>query len=144
MIKQYLAPDGYVVSLQNCLNEERIAGKLLQVLVDEGEAAHGLPGHECRQRLDVLPLAPGRTSHEVARAGDGVLRRRAVALHEREERTARMGQRESLIRGYRLGEAPLPVEAIGEQVVHAVLVPLDGDGGRGRDGQTIAVSKSHA
>ena len=26
LIKQYLAPDGYVVSLQNCLNEERIAG----------------------------------------------------------------------------------------------------------------------
>ncbi|MBV8407757.1 MAG: 2-dehydropantoate 2-reductase [Alphaproteobacteria bacterium] len=25
-IKPYLAPDGYVVSLQNCLNEERIAG----------------------------------------------------------------------------------------------------------------------
>ncbi|MFO1081740.1 MAG: 2-dehydropantoate 2-reductase [Reyranellaceae bacterium] len=25
-IKQYLAPDGYIVSLQNCLNEERIAG----------------------------------------------------------------------------------------------------------------------
>jgi 2-dehydropantoate 2-reductase len=26
MIRQYLASDGYVVSLQNCLNEERIAG----------------------------------------------------------------------------------------------------------------------
>jgi len=26
LIRQYLAPDGYVVSLQNCLNEERIAG----------------------------------------------------------------------------------------------------------------------
>src|SRR3984893_16979838 len=26
LIKQYLAPDGFVVSLQNCLNEERIAG----------------------------------------------------------------------------------------------------------------------
>src|SRR6201989_194132 len=26
MIKQYLAPDGYVVSLQNCMNEETIAG----------------------------------------------------------------------------------------------------------------------
>jgi 2-dehydropantoate 2-reductase len=26
MIKQYLAPTGYVVSLQNCINEERIAG----------------------------------------------------------------------------------------------------------------------
>ena len=26
MIKQYLSPDGYVVSLQNCMNEETIAG----------------------------------------------------------------------------------------------------------------------
>ena len=26
MIRQYLAPDGYVVSLQNCMNEETIAG----------------------------------------------------------------------------------------------------------------------
>src|ERR1700746_3386327 len=26
MIKQYLAPGGYVVSLQNCMNEEKIAG----------------------------------------------------------------------------------------------------------------------
>src|SRR5882672_3565488 len=26
MIRPYLAPDGYVVSLQNCINEERIAG----------------------------------------------------------------------------------------------------------------------
>jgi 2-dehydropantoate 2-reductase len=26
LIKQYLAPDGYVVSLQNCMNEETIAG----------------------------------------------------------------------------------------------------------------------
>jgi 2-dehydropantoate 2-reductase len=26
MIRQYLAPDGYVVSLQNCINEETIAG----------------------------------------------------------------------------------------------------------------------
>src|SRR5438874_6173266 len=26
MIRQYLAPSGYVVSLQNCINEERIAG----------------------------------------------------------------------------------------------------------------------
>src|SRR5712691_1923649 len=26
LIKPYLAPDGFVVSLQNCINEERIAG----------------------------------------------------------------------------------------------------------------------
>ena len=26
LIQQYLAPDGYVVSLQNCMNEETIAG----------------------------------------------------------------------------------------------------------------------
>src|ERR1700744_1939737 len=28
LIKQYLAPDGFVVSLQNCLNEERIASQV--------------------------------------------------------------------------------------------------------------------
>jgi 2-dehydropantoate 2-reductase len=28
LIKQYLAPDGYVVSLQNCMNEETVAGLL--------------------------------------------------------------------------------------------------------------------
>src|SRR6201996_6289847 len=28
LIKQYLAPDGFVVSLQNCLNEERIANQV--------------------------------------------------------------------------------------------------------------------
>ena len=28
LIKQYLAPDGYIVSLQNCLNEERIANQV--------------------------------------------------------------------------------------------------------------------
>src|SRR5450631_1991363 len=28
LIRQYLAPDGYVVSLQNCMNEETIAGIL--------------------------------------------------------------------------------------------------------------------
>ena len=26
LIRQYLAPDGYIVSLQNCMNEETIAG----------------------------------------------------------------------------------------------------------------------
>ena len=26
LVRQYLAPDGYVVSLQNCMNEETIAG----------------------------------------------------------------------------------------------------------------------
>src|SRR6476660_7280065 len=26
LIRQYLAPDGYVVSLQNCMNEETLAG----------------------------------------------------------------------------------------------------------------------
>jgi 2-dehydropantoate 2-reductase len=28
LIRQYLAPDGYVVSLQNCMNEEMIAGNV--------------------------------------------------------------------------------------------------------------------
>ena len=69
---------------------------------------------------------------------------RAVALHEGERAHARVGQREPLVGRHRRGEASLGAEAVGEQAVHAVLVPLDGDGGRGRDGQAIAVSESHA
>jgi 2-dehydropantoate 2-reductase len=50
LIRQYLAPDGYVVSLQNCLNEERIAGIVgwgrtvgaiaSMISVDMAEAGH--------------------------------------------------------------------------------------------------------
>src|SRR6202047_1827630 len=37
MIKQYLAPDGYVVSLQNCMNEETIASSITVELHAPGQ-----------------------------------------------------------------------------------------------------------
>src|SRR6266700_1928760 len=37
MIKQYLAPDGYVVSLQNCMNEESIASSITVELHAPGQ-----------------------------------------------------------------------------------------------------------
>lgn len=50
MIMPYLAPDGYVVSLQNCINEERIAaivgwGKVLGCIVSLLAAELHAPGH---------------------------------------------------------------------------------------------------
>ncbi len=50
LIKPYLAPNGYVVSLQNCINEERIAsvvgwGKVLGTIVSLLAAELYAPGH---------------------------------------------------------------------------------------------------
>ena len=69
LIRQYLAPDGYVVSLQNCLNEERIAnivgwgrtvGAIASMIsVDMPEAGHV---------LRTIPKMGDR--HTVFRAGE--------------------------------------------------------------------------
>src|SRR5918996_5370059 len=50
MIRQYLSPTGYVVSLQNCINEERIAaivgwGKTLGCIASLVAAELHEPGH---------------------------------------------------------------------------------------------------
>src|SRR5258707_14992432 len=63
MIRQYLAPDGYVVSLQNCINEETIAaivgwGKTLGCIAssitvnlpEPGRSEERRVGKECRSR----------------------------------------------------------------------------------------------
>ncbi len=83
MIKQYLAPDGYVVSLQNCLNEERIAGIVgwgktvgmvaSLISVDMFEAAH------IRRTV-----AKGGDKHTVFRVGEvhGRITKRVEELHE--------------------------------------------------------------
>jgi len=60
LIKPYLAPDGYVVSLQNCLNEEKIAGvmgwgKTLGVVASV---------------ISVWLYEPGRIRRTAARGGD--------------------------------------------------------------------------
>jgi 2-dehydropantoate 2-reductase len=69
MIKPYLAPDGYVVSLQNCINEERIAGivgwgKVLGCVVSLLSSELHAPGHVKR----TIPLGGAR--HTVYRVGE--------------------------------------------------------------------------
>jgi 2-dehydropantoate 2-reductase len=53
LIRQYLAPDGYIVSLQNCMNEETIAGvvgwgKVLGSVASSITVALNEPGHVAR------------------------------------------------------------------------------------------------
>jgi len=69
LIGQYLAPDGYVVSLQNCMNEERIAGivgwdKTVGVIPALLGAELYAPGRVRRTG------ARGASAHEVYRAGE--------------------------------------------------------------------------
>src|SRR5947207_5653541 len=69
LIAQYLAPDGYVVSLQNCMNEERIAGivgpdKTIGVIPALLGAELYAPGRVRRTG------AKGASPYEVYRAGE--------------------------------------------------------------------------
>jgi 2-dehydropantoate 2-reductase len=69
MIRQYLAPSGYVVSLQNCINEERIAGvvgwgKTVGVIAALLSAELYVPG---KIRRTGARNPPG---HEVYRVGE--------------------------------------------------------------------------
>src|SRR4030081_2265267 len=69
MIKPYLAPDGFVVSLQNCINEERIAsivgwGKVLGTTVSLLAAELYAPGHVKR----TMPM--GGASYVTYRVGE--------------------------------------------------------------------------
>jgi 2-dehydropantoate 2-reductase len=69
LIKPYMAPDGYFVSLQNCINEERIAGivgwgKTLGCIASLVAAELYKPGHVKR----TVPL--GGQQHTVYRVGE--------------------------------------------------------------------------
>src|SRR5262245_58021369 len=69
MIKQYLAPDGYVVSLQNCINEETIAGigwwwRTLGCIASSITVNLPDPGHIRRG------AGKGGAAHTVFRAGE--------------------------------------------------------------------------
>lgn len=69
LVKPYLAPDGYVVSLQNCINEERIAaivgwGKTLGCIASLVAAELVAPGRVKR----TVPL--GGKQHTVFRVGE--------------------------------------------------------------------------
>jgi 2-dehydropantoate 2-reductase len=69
LIRQYLAPDGYVVSLQNCMNEETIAGivgwgKTLGCIASSITVNLPAPGHVHRG------AGKHGASHTVFRAGE--------------------------------------------------------------------------
>ena len=83
LIAQYLAPDGYVVSLQNCMNEERIAGivgpdKTVGVIPALLGAELYAPGRVRRTG------AKGASPYEVYRAGElhGRITKRLEGLAE--------------------------------------------------------------
>jgi 2-dehydropantoate 2-reductase len=83
LIRPYLAPDGYVVSLQNCINEERIAaivgwGKTLGCIASLVAAELYAPGHVKR----TVPL--GGEKHIVFRVGEvhGRVSKRAEEVAE--------------------------------------------------------------
>src|SRR3984893_6462725 len=69
LIQQYLAPDGYVVSLQNCMNEETIGGivgwgKTLGCIASSITVNLPAPGHIHRG------AGKGGAAHTVFRAGE--------------------------------------------------------------------------
>jgi 2-dehydropantoate 2-reductase len=69
LIRQYLAPGGYVVSLQNCMNEETVAGvvgwgKTLGCIASVIQVSLNEPGHVHRG------AAKGGAAHTVFRVGE--------------------------------------------------------------------------
>src|SRR4029079_12630801 len=69
LIRQYLAPDGYVVSLQNCMNEETIAGivgwgKTMGCIASSITVGLTEPGHVHRG------AGKGGAAHTVFRTGE--------------------------------------------------------------------------
>ena len=83
MIRPYLAPDGFVVSLQNCINEERIAqhvgwGRTLGCIASLIAVELYRPGHVMR----TVPM--GGEKHTVFRVGEphGRVTRRAEEVAE--------------------------------------------------------------
>src|ERR1043165_5197453 len=83
LIKPYLAPDGYVVSLQNCVNEEKIAGivgwgKTLGVVAS-------VISVDMRDAARIVRTAPkGGDKHTVFRVGEvhGTVTKRVKELVE--------------------------------------------------------------
>ena len=78
LIKDYLAPGGYVVSLQNCINEERIAG-----VVGWGKVMG------CIASLIAAELvAPGRIKRTIHLGGDAHIVYRVGEVHGRHTQRA--------------------------------------------------------
>ena len=78
LIRPYLAPDGYVVSLQNCMNEERIAG-----IVGWGKTVGAIAA-----RIAVDLYAPGRIRRTMAKGGRAHTVFRVGEVHGRVTRRA--------------------------------------------------------
>ena len=83
MIKQYLAPAGYVVSLQNCMNEETVAGvvgwgKTLGCIASSITVNLDTPGHVHRG------AGKGGAAHTVYRCGEvnGIVTARAKEVEK--------------------------------------------------------------
>lgn len=76
LIRQHLAPDGYVVSLQNCLNEERIAG-----IVGWGRTVGAIAS-----MISVDMPEPGRVMRTIPKMGDRYTVFRAGEVHGRVSR----------------------------------------------------------
>ena len=125
------------------VHEHRVAWELGHVLVHQRQAARGLSGDERAHRLDVLPLAPRGAAHGLAGARGGGARRRRVSLHRGEERAPHVRQGQPLVGGERGREALLRAGAVGQQIVHALLEPVEGGGRRRGDGQSVAVGRGH-
>src|SRR5262249_8497929 len=126
------------------VHPQGVAREFLHVLLDQAEPADALAARDGGERLDVLPLAPGRSGRELARLLDGGLRRRPVTLKERKERPTRVGQSESGI-GLDGGiESLVGADAVREEAVHAVLIALGGDGRGRRQRQAVAIGDAHA
>src|ERR687883_25349 len=103
MIKQYLAPDGYVVSLQNCMNEETIAfvteniwgerwSKLVTNVMGNGlSACTGLIGREVVKN-DALRHFSNRLGAEAIRVGQALGYTFDEVSHMDPEMLARAGE----------------------------------------------------
>ena len=74
LIRQYLAPDGYVVSLQNCMNEETIAG-----IVGWGKTLGCIASSITRQPAGARPHPSRR--RQGRRGAHRVSRRRGARPH---------------------------------------------------------------
>ena len=121
-----IAPAREGDGIARLVRHHRVARELADVLVDEGEPARRLPCDERAQRLDVLPLAPGRSRHALARPPRRRARRCRVALDEGEQGEARVRHREVRIRGESRRERFLGPRAVREETIHAVLKALRG------------------
>src|ERR1700736_3141072 len=86
LIAQYLAPDGYVVSLQNCMNEERIAG-----VVGWDKTVGAIPA-----LLGAELYAPGRVRRTAARGASPYEGYRVGEVHGRD--TKRLEEMAGLMR----------------------------------------------